>query len=108
MNNGLAHIAPRPRFDGFVFDSAGARGCLTLAAAVRLEPFHPARPPAALVLAGLLQPSRGVLRIRAADPVAAPILGGGVDHARGVAARARPQRLGVPAGELAGPGGRTP
>src|SRR3954469_12616111 len=100
MNDAVAHIAPRRRFDGFVFDIAGACRCLALAAFVRLEPFHPARPPAALVLLGRLQPILGFGRIGLADPVAAAILRGGIDHARDVTARPEDECLVLAAKEM--------
>src|SRR3954471_24306427 len=93
MNDALADIAARRRFDGFMFDIAGARRCLALAAAVRVKPFHPARPPAALLLACRFEPSLGLRGIWAADPVTAAILGSRIDHAGDVPARAQHESL---------------
>src|SRR6267142_1005517 len=93
MNYAMPHIAAWRRFDGFMFDRAGALRCLALAAAVGVEPLHPAWPPASLVLRRLLEPGVGFLRIRCADPVAASVLRCRIDYAGDVAARAQHEGL---------------
>src|SRR6478736_7443010 len=93
MNDAVAYIAPRRRFDGFVFDTAGALRCLALAAGVRVEPLDPAWPPASFVLRSLVEPGVRFLGIRLANPMTAAILGRGIDHAGDMAARAEHERL---------------
>src|SRR5207237_4101232 len=100
VNDSVPHVAARRRFNRFVFRAAGARRRLALAAAVGIEPFRPAWPPAALVLGGLCQPSLRLSRVGRADPVAAPILRRGIDHAGDMPARAEHERLIVAAQKL--------
>src|SRR5205085_6330983 len=82
VNHAMPHIAARRRFERLVFAVPCMRPRFALAAAVRRQPFRPARPPAALVLGSAREPVLRLLRIRRADPVAAAILGRRVDDAR--------------------------
>src|SRR2546429_272856 len=96
----LMVMAAGRSLDRFVPCVAGARGRFALAAAVAVEPFRPARPPAALVLAGLREPRFRLLGVRGADPVAAPVLRRGIHHARDVPARAEDEGLVLTAHEM--------
>src|SRR5919201_6545957 len=93
VDDPVPHIAARRRFNGLVLRAAGARRRLLPAAAVTVEPFRPARPPAAFVLGRARQPRFGLLGIRATHPMAAPVFRRGIYYARDVAARAEHERL---------------
>src|SRR5437588_12623779 len=93
VNDSVPHVAARRRFNRFVFRAARARRRLALATAVGIEPFRPARPPAALVLGGLRQPLLRLSRAGRAEPVAAPILPRAIDPAGDMPASAEHERL---------------
>src|SRR6202035_4964253 len=88
----LLHIATGRRLDRPVSRAARRARRRAHAAGVAGAPPAPELPPAAALSARIFQPRIGIVRVGLPDPVAAALLGRGVNYASNVPARAEHER----------------